>query len=43
MLVRPTPVPLTIGLVVAASLIVVENVVVHLLEQVAPAIVFSVV
>jgi signal transduction histidine kinase len=43
MLVRPTPVPLTIGLVVAASLIVVETVVVHLLKQVAPASVFSVV
>jgi signal transduction histidine kinase len=43
MLVRPTPVPLTIGLGVAASLIVVETVVVHLLKQVAPASVFGVV
>ena len=36
-------VPLTIGLGVAASLIVVETVVVHLLKQVAPVSVFGLV
>jgi Domain of unknown function (DUF4118)/GAF domain len=43
LLVRPTPVSVTLGLGVAASLIVVETVVLHLLKQVAPASVFGVV
>jgi signal transduction histidine kinase len=43
LLVRPTPAPLVLGLVVAASLIVAETLAVYLLKQVAPQNVFGVV
>jgi hypothetical protein len=43
LLVRPTPAPLALGLVVASSLIVAETLAVYLLKQVAPQNVFGVV